>query len=390
MDLDTGDVGGGVRGEVGGDAGAEGSESGLAAVEMLVAFTRTVRHAGVAVTADRTQAFLLATSLVDAGDRQGVFWAGHATLCSSQEDLERYDAAFRAWFSAEEPARLGGQPALRLTPSASLSPGSSADEGEAQLVRALASAQEVLRHRDIAALSLAERHSLATMFAGLQVEPPRRRSPRRGLSHRGEIDPRRTLREQLRRAGEPGPLRHRRRRTRARRIVFLVDVSGSMEPYADSLLRLGHRMTQAVPGRVEVFTIGTRLTRVTTALRLRDAEEALTAAGQSVPDWSGGTRLGESIRAFTVRHGQRGMARGSVVIIASDGWERNDPRLLGEQVARLQRFAHAVVWMNPHRGKAGYKPVQGGIAAVLPHVDHLVAGHSLASFAELLKVVAHA
>jgi uncharacterized protein len=366
----------------------------LAPDEILVAFTRTVRHAGVAVTADRTQAFLLATSLLDAGDRQGVFWAGHATLCSSQEDLERYDAAFHAWFSAQDAARLGGQPALRLTPGASLLPGSSVasadDEGETQLVRALASSDEVLRHRDIAALSPAERRSLATLFAGLRVEAPRRRSPRRGPSRRGEIDPRRTLRQQLRRAGEPGPLSHRRRRTRARRIVFLVDVSGSMEPYADSLLRLGHRMTQAVPGRVEVFTIGTRLTRVTTALGQRDPQEALKAAGLSVPDWSGGSRLGESIRAFIVRHGQRGMARGSVVVIASDGWERSDPRLLGEQVARLQRFAHAVVWMNPHRGKAGYQPVQGGIAAVLPHVDHLVAGHSLASFAELLKVVAHA
>ena len=172
--------------------------------------------------------------------------------------------------------------------------------------------------------------------------------------------------------------------------MLLVDVSGSMEPYADSLLRLGHRMSQAVPGRVEVFTIGTRLTRVTTGLRLRDPEEALTVAGRTVPDWCGGTRLGESIRAFTLRWGQGGMARGSVVVIASDGWERGDPRLLGEQVARLQRLAHAVIWMNPHRGKVGYLPVQGGIAAVLPHVDHLVPGHSLASFAELLKVVARA
>jgi uncharacterized protein with von Willebrand factor type A (vWA) domain len=163
-----------------------------------------------------------------------------------------------------------------------------------------------------------------------------------------------------------------------------------MEPYADSLLRLGHRICQEVPGRCEVFTIGTRLTRVTTALRLRDPDQALEAAGQSVPDWSGGTRLGESIRAFSVRWGQRGMARGSVVVVASDGWERGDPRLLGEQVARLHRLAHSVVWMNPHRGKIGYQPVQGGIAAALPHVDQLVAGHSLASFSELLKVVAHA
>ncbi len=365
--------------------------AGPAPDEMLVAFTRTVRHSGVAVTSDRTHAFLRAASFADAGDRQGVFWAGCATLCSSQEDLERYRAAFGAWFSDEGPARVRGEPATRSVQRASLVPeASGAGEGEDQMVKALASSNEVLRHRDIAALSPAERRSLATLFAGLRVDPPRRRSPRRGPAHRGEIDPRRTLREQLRRAGEPGQLRHRRPRSRARRIVLLVDVSGSMEPYADSLLRLGHRMLQAVPGRVEVFTIGTRLTRVTTALRVRDPEEALKAAGRSVPDWSGGTRLGESIRAFTRRWGQRGMARGSVIVIASDGWERGDPRMLGEQVAHLQRLAHTVVWMNPHRGKAGYQPVQGGIAAVLPHVDQLVAGHSLASFASLLKVVSHA
>jgi uncharacterized protein with von Willebrand factor type A (vWA) domain len=371
--------------------GARVSAAGPAPDEVLVAFTRTVRHAGVAVTADRTHAFLRATSLADAGDRQGLFWAGRSTLCSSPEDLERYDAAFRAWFSDEDTPRPYAEPATRTVRRASLVPEASAGhEGEDQVVRALASSDEVLRHRDIAQLSAAERRLLATLFTGLRVDPPSRRSPRRGPSHRGEIDPRRTLREQLKRAGEPGPLSHRRPRTRPRRIVLLVDVSGSMEPYADSLLRLGHRMSHAVPGRVEVFTIGTRLTRVTTALRLRDPEEALKAAGQSVPDWSGGTRLGESIRAFTGRWGQRGMARGSVVVIASDGWERGDPRLLGEQVARLQRLAHAVVWMNPHRGKAGYQPVQGGIAAVLPYVDQLVAGHSLASFAELLKVVARA
>jgi uncharacterized protein with von Willebrand factor type A (vWA) domain len=372
-------------------AGTGANDAGLAPDELLVAFTRTVRHVGVAVTADRTQAFLRAASIVDAGQRQGVFWAGRGTLCSSPEDLERYDAAFRAWFSAQDLPRLYGEPAVRTVQRASLAAGESArDEGEDHVARALASAHEVLRHRDIAQLSAAERRSLATLFDGLRVDPPLRRSPRRGKSHGGEIDPRRTLREQLRRAGEPGPLRHRRRLTRVRRIVLLVDVSGSMEPYADSILRLGHRMSHAVPGRVEVFTIGTRLTRVTTALRLRDPDEALKAAGQSVPDWSGGTRLGETIRAFTGRWGQRGVARGAVVIIASDGWERGDPQLLGAQVARLHRLAHAVVWMNPHRGKVGYQPVQGGIAAMLPHVDAFVAGHSLASFAELLTVVAHA
>ena len=178
---------------------------GLEPDEMLVAFTRTVRHAGVAVTADRTQAFLRATSIADAGDRQGVFWAGRSTLCSSPEDLERYDAAFRAWFSDEPPPRLHGEPSTRTVQRASLEPEASGErEGEEQAVRALASANEVLRHRDIAQLSAAERRSLATLFAGLRVDPPRRRSPRRGPSNRGEIDPRRTLREHPPRAGGPG------------------------------------------------------------------------------------------------------------------------------------------------------------------------------------------
>jgi uncharacterized protein with von Willebrand factor type A (vWA) domain len=372
-------------------ADSAGGAATFAPDEMLLAFSRTVRHAGVAVTFDRAQAFLRAASIADAGQRQGVFWAGRCTLCSSPEDLERYDAAFRAWFSVQDGPRRPVETSRRPVLRASLTPGLSAGErGQDLVARTRSSADEVLRHRDIAELSAAERRYLTTLFAQLRVDPARRRIARRGRSHRGEIDPGRTLREQLRRAGEPGPLSHRRRRTRARRIVLLVDVSGSMEPYADSLLRLGHRMSQAAPGRVEVFTIGTRLTRVSAALLLRDPDDALRAAGQAVPDWSGGTRLGESIRAFIARWGQRGMARGSVVVIASDGWERGDPLLLGEQVAHLHRLAHRVVWMNPHRGKPGYQPVQGGIAAVLPHVDQLVAGHSLASFAELLQIVASA
>ena len=173
-------------------------------------------------------------------------------------------------------------------------------------------------------------------------------------------------------------------------MVFLVDVSGSMEAYADSLLRLAHRVVLAAPRTTEVFTIGTRLTRVTTALRIPDAEKALDVAGRTVPDWSGGTRLGEVLRAFLDRWGQRGMARGAVVVIASDGWERGDPEQLGEQVERLGRLAHAVVWANPHRGREGYAPIQGGIAAALPHIDGLVAGHSFAAFADLLEMVADA
>jgi uncharacterized protein with von Willebrand factor type A (vWA) domain len=173
-------------------------------------------------------------------------------------------------------------------------------------------------------------------------------------------------------------------------VVMLIDVSGSMRPYADSLLRLAHTLVQASPRQVEVFTIGTRLTRVTPAMRHRDPERALRLAGDVVPDWSGGTRLGDVLKVFLDRWGQRGTARRAVVVVCSDGWERGDATLLGAQVQRLAGLAHRVVWLNPHRGKPGYQPVQAGIVAVLPYLGDLIAGHSMASFADLLEVVADA
>jgi uncharacterized protein with von Willebrand factor type A (vWA) domain len=173
-------------------------------------------------------------------------------------------------------------------------------------------------------------------------------------------------------------------------VVLLIDVSGSMSGYADALLRLAHRFTQSARrtgGVVETFTIGTRLTHITRALRLLDPDRAIVAAGETVPDWSGGTRLGETLRFFLDRWGQRGMARGSVVVVFSDGWERGEPDLLREQMARLHRIAHRVVWANPHRGKAGYEPIQAGVIAALPFCHEFVAGHSLATFAELADVI---
>jgi uncharacterized protein with von Willebrand factor type A (vWA) domain len=227
------------------------------------------------------------------------------------------------------------------------------------------------------------------MFETLRPRPPVRRPSRHQQWHRGDVDASRTLRASLRRMGEPAKIEWRRRGRKPRRVVLLIDVSGSMSGYADALLRLAHRITQS-GGVVETFTVGTRLTHVTRALRGRDAERALVAAGNTVPDWSGGTRLGETLRTFLDRWGQRGMARGSVVVVFSDGWERGDPGQLAEQVQRLHRIAHRVVWVNPHRGKTGYEPVQQGVIAVLPFVDDFVAGHSLATYAELVEVIARA
>jgi uncharacterized protein with von Willebrand factor type A (vWA) domain len=359
----------------------------------LTGFARAVRAAGVPVSPDRSQAFLIAVSRVGLGRRGGVYWAGRATLCSEPDHFTLYDRVFESWFAGRWPrvVPVRSNPAPRaLPPLDDAADGAGERREDADLIRAKASAADVLRHRDIAELTPAERLLLAEMFARIRPVPPRRRAVRRVRSARGELDAARTLREQLRRGGEPGRLRYRRPTQRPRRIVLIVDVSGSMSPYADALLRLAHVWVRSSPRGTEVFTVGTRLTRVTRVLRQRDPEVALRGAGEQVPDWSGGTRLGEVLRAFLDRWGQRGMARGAVVVVFSDGWERGDPALLADQMARLRRLAHRVVWVNPHRGKAGYRPVQGGIAAALPYIDDFLAGHSMATFGELVEVVGRA
>ncbi len=363
--------------------------------EVLLGFAAALRAGGVAVTQDRAQLFLRAVALTGVQGPDPVYWAGRATLCPNHDDIGRYDRVFEAWFAATRMPAPGGRRA-RVARSAqpdlggAAGAGAGTDDGDQLTLRAVASPVDVLRHRDVAELGPAERRRLDQLLDSLDARPPTRSSARLQPARRGLVDARRTLREQLRLVGEPGHLRHRSRGVRRRRVVLLVDVSGSMQPYADHLLRLAHRMVQSAPASTEVFTVGTRLTRVTAGLRHRDPTAALAAAGGAVPDWSGGTRLGEVLQAFLDRHGRRGMARGAVVVVFSDGWERGDAGLLGEQARGLGRLAHRLIWVNPHRGKPGYLPVQGGIVAVAPALDDLLAGHSLATFEELLGVVARA
>jgi uncharacterized protein len=374
---------------------------------VLGGFTRVLRAAGLPVTPDRTASYLRAVAEVGVADRAGVYWAGRSTLCGDPDHLRPYDQAFAEWFGGAvvRPRPGPARPPAQVATAAALERdgvGHAATEPDQDPLRVAASAAEVLRRRDVAELDQAGREQVRALLAILPVRVPARRSARRRPASRGALDVRRILREELRRAGEPGPLRHHRAGRRPRPVVWLVDVSGSMTPYADLLLRLAHAQVRAGAGRgagggrvrgrsrVEVFTVGTRLTRVTAAFGHRDVELALRAAGDQVPDWSGGTRLGETVQAFVDRWGRRGLARGAVMVICSDGWERGDPALLGEQVARLARLAHRVVWVNPHRGKAGYRPVQGGMAAVLPFVDDFVAGHSVASYGRLMEVLARA
>lgn len=358
--------------------------------EILLGFARALRSAGVDVSADRERAYLTAVACVGLDDAHAAYHAGRATLCGSPADIERHDLVYAAWFGGQTAVLRGRSelPTVRSQRGLIELPGAGASDAQDTAI-ARASPYEVLRHRDVASLSGREKAELARLFSRLRPRAPRRPSHRRLPARRGEVDPRRTLRDMLRRLGEPGPVRWRARVPRSRRIVLLIDVSGSMSAYADALLRLAHRyVSSGLP--VEAFTLGTRLTQVTRPLRARDPDRALSATGEAIPDWSGGTRLAEGLRFFLRRWGRRGMARGAVVVVFSDGWERSDPEALGEQVRQLHALAHRVIWVNPHRGRAGYAPLQAGIIAVLPHCDDFVAGHSLAAFEELTEVVAHA
>jgi uncharacterized protein with von Willebrand factor type A (vWA) domain len=361
-------------------------------VDVLVGFTRTVRQVGVAATTDQLHAMVAALAHLDALDTTQVYWAGRLTLCSDPADLARYDTAFAAYFGARAVAAPRQQePPVRLRSVAFEPEVSGADEQpDHDPLAVQASRVETLRQRDLSELTARERQELLRLFARLAPRTSQRRTRRYAPAGRGRVDAGRTVRLMLSQGGEPGQLAHRRRRTKPRRLLLLIDVSGSMQPYADSLLRFAHAATRAAPTRTESFTIGTRLTRITRELRRRDPDGALAGAARAIPDWSGGTRLGDMLKAMLDLWGQRGLARGAVVVLCSDGWERGDPALLGEQVARLRRLAHTVIWVNPHKGHAGFAPVTGGMIAALPHVSELVAGHSFEALERLAELIAAA
>ncbi|MDG4823011.1 VWA domain-containing protein [Asanoa sp. WMMD1127] len=366
--------------------------AGLDLTALLVGFARTLRHAGVAASPDRVQTMLRAVDALGPAAPAGVYWAGRQTLCAEPDDLAIYDAAFAAYFGGRRPARgtpVNTTPALPsvAAPYTSGAPGAAVDE-EAHVLGLSTSTVEILRQRDFALLTPRERDEVRRLLALLGPATATRRTRRREPARGGEVDRTRTVRAALRNAGEPARLARRRRRDRPRRLVLLVDVSGSMSPYADALLRFAHAAVRRRPTGTEVFTLGTRLTRITRALRHRDPDAALQAASVAIPDWHGGTRLADALKAFLDRWGQRGTARGAVVVVFSDGWERGDPAALAAQTHRLARLAYRLVWVNPHRGKAGFAPLAGGMAAALPHLDDFVAGHTVEALDALVRVIA--
>lgn len=360
------------------------------AAATLVGFARTLRAAGVDASTDRVLEATRALDALDPVRRDDVYWAGRLSLCGSRDDIARYDLAFRAYFAGDDPplrAKRRQRVQQTVVPMAVADPDGGQPGGDERPLPAAASRAEVLRQRDIARLTAEERAHLEQLLAAFRLPGESRRSRRMRPAARGRIDRARTVRALLGRGGEPARLRFVTHAERPRRVVLLVDVSGSMSSYADALLRFAHAASRRGDTPTEVFTIGTRLTRVTRELAHRDVDRAMAALAEAVPDWSGGTRLGELLKAFLDRWGQRGLARGAVAVVLSDGWERGDVALLGEQMARLRRLAHRVVWANPRKGQTGYEPLAAGMAAALPHCDAFVEGHSLAALERLAAVV---
>jgi uncharacterized protein with von Willebrand factor type A (vWA) domain len=363
---------------------------------MAVAFARILRGAGVDVPLGATLTFTEALGCVGLAERSSVYWAARTTLVNRPEDLRVFDRAFSAFWDrvvrdgvvAEELPPEEVVIALDL-PDAGERPADGPETVDGPVVTLRWSAREVLRQRDFALYTPAEFVEARRLMDDLRLvgaaQASRRRAPAR--APRGVPDLRRTVRRSLRAGGEPVQQSFLAPGERSRRLVLLLDVSGSMEPYARAFVRFLHAAVVS-RSRVEAFALGTRLTRVTRELTSRDPDAAVGAAARRVADWSGGTRLGESIRRFNDEWGIRGVARGAVVVIFSDGWDRGDTNVLDEQMARLARVAHRIVWVNPLKASPGYAPLAQGMAVALPYVDDFVDGHSLAALEELTRVIA--
>lgn len=336
--------------------------------------------------------FVEAIDQLDPGRRDDVYWSGRATLLADPEDIATYDSAFAVFWEGRGIESIDH---VDLARQVTIAIDEGVTDGEAQLdplggptVHVRYSATEVLGHLDFAECTEDELDQLHQMMAELPFTADQRPSRRLESARRGGTHPdlRRTIRRAMTTGGEPIRIERRTRRAKPRRLVLLVDVSGSMESYARALLRFAHA---AVVGRtrVEAFTIGTRLTRVTRELSSRDPDAAMRAAGESVRDFSGGTRLGATLREFNDDWGVRGVARGAVVVVLSDGWDRGEPELLAEEMARLHRVTHRLVWVNPLKHTPGYAPLARGMAAALPHVDEFVEGHAFVSLERLVRLI---
>jgi uncharacterized protein with von Willebrand factor type A (vWA) domain len=362
-------------------------------VPAFAGFGRELRAVGLPVGTGQVLSFCQSLARLDPTDLRDVYWSGRACLVSRHEDLAAYDDAFARYFLGEAGRRLvvagDATPAVDERQPSFHAPGPVAGterEASADEVGHAASEVELLRGKDFAACDPDELAAIGRLLTELVIATPSRRSRRTQRARKGvRPDLRRALRTHVR-DGDLHRIPRRRPRVRPRPLVLLLDVSGSMSAYSRALLQFAYAVAQG-PSRVEVFCFGTRLTRVSSALARRDPDTALRQAAETVVDWEGGTRIGESLREYLRSWAWRGGCRGAVVVICSDGLERGDPDVLAAAMARLARLAYRIVWVNPLKAGPAFEPATRGMRAALPHIDLLVSGHNLASLADLATVI---
>lgn len=381
-------------------------------------FGDRLHRAGLATTPERSGRFAEVLALVCPANGDELYWAARVAFVIDRSSLDLFDRVFaevfRGMVDAADVTRNPNVPNTSATatagrdqsPRSSASAGSaSADdvrpapmapndsgdddatvESEREALLAAAATTESLAAKPFGLCTPEELATLGSLIARLPLAPPRRASRRSRRHRRGaDVHWRSTLRAARRTGGDPVHLIRRRRRTRQRRVVLIADVSGSMEEYARAYLYLLHGAVRAL--RAEAFVFSTRLTRLTRPLGELNPSVALSRARAAAADWSGGTRIGEALREFNDGWGRRGLARGAVVVIVSDGWEAGDSSLLAREMERLARLAHRIVWVNPRRQSPQFRPLASGMTAALPHVDAFVSGHSLAAMDEVLAAI---
>ena len=363
-------------------------------IALLVDFTTELRSAGLSVGSGDVLAYCAAMGALDPTDLLDLYWGGRTTLVTRRENLPVYDRVFRRFFlDSRDPVREllklqhpGHTRAEGVIQVPATDPG---EELQEQVSLGLvASDAETLRHKSFPACTPEELATLRRIMARIRLTPPRRRTRRTTTAAVGRApDLRRMVRQSLRMHGEPPELAWRRRKVRLRPLILILDVSGSMADYSRHLLQFAYSAQRAAT-RVEVFCFGTRLTRITRALDHRKPDDALERAAGLVFDWEGGTRIGASLDAFVRDWGRRGLCRGGIVVICSDGLDRGDPEMLATAMERLRRLSYRVVWMNPHKGNdPHFRPSTLGMLAAAPSIDLILSGHDLGSLEELATLL---
>jgi uncharacterized protein with von Willebrand factor type A (vWA) domain len=362
---------------------------------MLVNFAAELRSAGLAVGSGDVLTYCAAMTPLDPSDLLDLYWAGRTTLVTRREQIASYDEVFKRYFlDAADPAGqllalkaqvTGQNEAVLEVPATEQGSG---DRQEEAMLGLMASDAEALRRKSFAACTPEELAAVRRIMARIRLTPPKRRARRTAGARSGRSpDLRRTVRESMRMHGEPAELYWRRRKVRLRPLILVLDVSGSMADYSRNLLQFAYSAKRAA-ARVEVFCFGTRLTRVTRALASRRPDDALELAASTVFDWEGGTRIGACLDTLVRDWGRRGLCRGGIVVICSDGLDRGDPDVLAMAMERLGRLCHRVVWMNPHKGgDPAFRPSTLGMMVAAPHIDLLLSGHDLDSLEELAALL---